>query len=568
MTAFAAPVTKKLDRLFPVASCPFPRPDCAETSLICPDYCATNPATPLCTDANSNGACCEQPYGESSPEHCGLNVSHETSDLQFGVPAVGGNYGGPVAITIRRTGDTQPSAIREISYLAFIAQSPYLDNQPTQSRLDDYLGNGNYCAASDSSCDDCKRESPQDCYQGDGRPTVFFPVRSITSGEFGFEEPFNVAPDNSRPECYRSDSVGRRHGTWVLGGGASIAIDEFPSYPLRLGSSSDNTGATATLVVPFVPSGLYELYGIWFSSTNGQNAVTFEVATGDDERVFDEDGDGVPNECDNCPSVPNGDCDASTAACDINGDGILSADEISKGNQADTDGDGRGDACPDSTPPTSSASVTPDPNAAGWNNTDAVVTITAVDETGGSGVASISVETSGAQVVPLTVTPGASAMVTTSAEGTTNVKFWATDNAGNTEAPQTLPVMVDKSAPQVTCSVNPSFLWPPNHRLVDVVASVSVIDALSGPDNFVLDSVLGDEPDKSKNGVDIANDIQGFVLHTGDTTGKLRAECLGTGDGRTYKLIYHGLDHAGNSSQCEAIVVVPHDQRRGASGVH
>src|SRR5262245_63074771 len=43
----------------------------------------------------------------------------------------------------------------------------------------------------------------------------------------------------------------------------------------------------------------------------------------------------------------------------------------------------------DTIPPTTTATVSPLPNAAGWNNSNVTVTLTAVDNPGGSGVKSI-----------------------------------------------------------------------------------------------------------------------------------------------------------------------------------
>ncbi len=48
---------------------------------------------------------------------------------------------------------------------------------------------------------------------------------------------------------------------------------------------------------------------------------------------------------DNCPSVPNGNCDRDPLFCDANGDNTVDAAELANGFQADTDGDGVGDAC-------------------------------------------------------------------------------------------------------------------------------------------------------------------------------------------------------------------------------
>ena len=55
-------------------------------------------------------------------------------------------------------------------------------------------------------------------------------------------------------------------------------------------------------------------------------------------------------------------------------------------------------------------------------------------------------------------------------------------------------------------------------------------------------------------------DIQGFVTGTASTSGQLRAQRLGSGSGRTYTFVYSGADRAGNATSCATTVVVPHDQ--------
>ncbi len=119
----------------------------------------------------------------------------------------------------------------------------------------------------------------------------------------------------------------------------------------------------------------------------------------------------------------------------------------------------------------------------------------------------------------------------------------------------------DTTPPTVSCSSNPSTLWPPNHKLANVSASVSVTDSESGPAGFTLLSVTSSEPDNGLGDGDTANDIQGWSTGTADTSGQLRAERSGTGSGRTYTLTYQGVDAAGNSATCATRVTVPHDQR-------
>lgn len=211
-------------------------------------------------------------------------------------------------------------------------------------------------------------------------------------------------------------------------------------------------------------------------------------------------------------------------------------------------------AAADTTPPTTTASRSRLPNAAGWNNSDVTVTLTATDDQAGSGVKSIQFSLSGAQGGS-GIVQGDAASVAITAEGTTTLAYFATDNAGNAEASKTLTVRIDKTPPMLTCDVSPGQLWPPNHRLIPVKASVVETDALSGAAGFTLVSVTSSEGDTT------AADIQGFAVGTPSLSGQLRAERSGNGAGRVYTLVYRGQDLAGNSATCSTAVTVPHDQR-------
>jgi hypothetical protein len=98
----------------------------------------------------------------------------------------------------------------------------------------------------------------------------------------------------------------------------------------------------------------------------------------------------------------------------------------------------------DATASTSSASLSPAANLAGWNNTSPVtVTLSATDNTGGTGVKELRYTTDGSA-------PTASSTLYTTAftvSSTTTVKFFAVDNAGNVEPYNTRNVKIDTAPP-------------------------------------------------------------------------------------------------------------------------
>ncbi|HVR11785.1 MAG TPA: LamG domain-containing protein, partial [Thermoanaerobaculia bacterium] len=134
----------------------------------------------------------------------------------------------------------------------------------------------------------------------------------------------------------------------------------------------------------------------------------------------------------------------------------------------------------DSTPPVTTATLSPAPNAAGWNSSDVTVTLTAADdETGGTGVRQIAYSAAGAQPAGTTILAGSSGSFTIATEGTTTITFFGTDNAGNVEAAKTVTVNLDKTPPAIAASRAPApdaYGWNQG----DVTVSFSCTDILSG----------------------------------------------------------------------------------------
>jgi hypothetical protein len=212
----------------------------------------------------------------------------------------------------------------------------------------------------------------------------------------------------------------------------------------------------------------------------------------------------------------------------------------------------------DTIAPSTTATANPGPNANGWNKGVVTVNLAATDNAGGSGVKEIHTALSGA-TVGAQVASEAGASVVISAEGATTLTYFAVDNAGNEEAPQTLTVRIDKTAPTLAglpaagCS-----LWPPDHRLVEV-GLVTAQDALSGSAGAPVVTVTSNEPATGTGDGDLEPD----VLITGGAV-QLRAERAGNGTGRVYTITATASDLAGNTASATATCKVPHDRRQTA----
>jgi hypothetical protein len=142
--------------------------------------------------------------------------------------------------------------------------------------------------------------------------------------------------------------------------------------------------------------------------------------------------------------------------------------------------------------------------------------------------------------------------------GKTAVTFTARDHRANTAACDSVVRVRDTQPPQVTLALSHQELWPPNHRLVPVTATVQVTDRCDPSASFQLLSVTSNEPDDGQGDGDTSGDIQGVEPGTPDTSFLLRAERSGAGSGRVYAVVYRARDGAGNVAPAVALVRVPH----------
>ena len=132
----------------------------------------------------------------------------------------------------------------------------------------------------------------------------------------------------------------------------------------------------------------------------------------------------------------------------------------------------------DVTPPITTAMWTGTLGNNGWYMSDVQMTLTATDNDGGSGVKEIHYTVDGTE----TIVQGSSGSFSIVGDGTHTVTWYAIDNAGNVETPvQEMSINIDKTSPSIPAlSSNSAILWPPNHKMVNVVIGGSVADGGSG----------------------------------------------------------------------------------------
>ena len=103
--------------------------------------------------------------------------------------------------------------------------------------------------------------------------------------------------------------------------------------------------------------------------------------------------------------------------------------------------------------------------------------------------------------------------------GSHEVTLLVTDSQGETDADTVTVEIVDTLPPEVRLSLNPSEIWPPNHRMVDVHASVVVMDC---DDDVAIElvSVTSNEPENDNGDGNTEPDIMGVEEGPRTTTSR------------------------------------------------
>jgi len=245
--------------------------------------------------------------------------------------------------------------------------------------------------------------------------------------------------------------------------------------------------------------------------------------------------------------------DLGPAGWDIwNGCGLVNAADAiaailpSTVASGDTDSNSRSD---DRIPPITRMELHGLPGNKGWYCSDVMVELTAIDDTGGSGVAKTEYSLDDGKTWHSYSTP-----FTIALEGKNTIAARSHDNAGNLEQlPAWRQLNIDKTAPNVNISVDPEVIPPANHKhvMVNILVTSSATDKSSGLYSFQLS----------------VRDEYGLVEPTVETRFRtqiqLEAQRQGNDhDGRTYIISITATDGAGNTATAEATVTVSHDRRK------
>ena len=147
--------------------------------------------------------------------------------------------------------------------------------------------------------------------------------------------------------------------------------------------------------------------------------------------------------------------------------------------------------------------------------------------------------------------------------GMHSITLMVEDSGGNTDTDTVEVTVTDSTTPSLSVSLSPDDLWSPNHKLVNVSASIQVSDTCDENPAVELVSIVSSEADNGTGDGNTSDDIQGASYGTDDREFSLRAERAGGGPGRVYVVTYGATDALGNMADATAEVTVRHSQGGG-----
>jgi hypothetical protein len=138
------------------------------------------------------------------------------------------------------------------------------------------------------------------------------------------------------------------------------------------------------------------------------------------------------------------------------------------------------------------------------------------------------------------------------------------DDGVNDPVEETITVeIVDTTPPELAPVADKTLLWPPNHKMVDILIEANASDN-SGLAITLEASISSNEPINGPGDGDKSPDWTEPIIHqeNGIITFQLRAERSGKGNGRVYTVTITATDTSNNSSTANIEITIPHDMKK------
>jgi hypothetical protein len=116
--------------------------------------------------------------------------------------------------------------------------------------------------------------------------------------------------------------------------------------------------------------------------------------------------------------------------------------------------------------------------------------------------------------------------------------------------------------PYINVTLSPNMLWPPNHTMHTITATIDRGDPCGLSTTMQL-TLYSNEPDNGPDDGNTINDIQNPSFNSFD----VRAERSGIGTGRVYTAIYQVMNSLGLTATATATVTVPLNMSKDGSEI-
>lgn len=194
----------------------------------------------------------------------------------------------------------------------------------------------------------------------------------------------------------------------------------------------------------------------------------------------------------------------------------------------------------DTISPVTTADLAGNQGQTNWFRSDVQVSLNAADNEGGLGIDYTLYRSEGSDWAVYS-TP-----LVFATEGRHKIEFYSADQDENLEDIKSIEFTIDRTFPEASIDANPKSLWPPNGKMVDVNMTGESFDTYLKSTNIIIN--------------DEYHQVEPQVSNFGQTIQLEAKRDGGDLDGRVYIIKVIAEDLAGNITEREVQVIVPHDQ--------